>query len=151
MKTSSLGFIAFALFAGSAVAATPVATLESTKGNVLVNQGEEFVTAQPGVALASGDRVMVMVGAEAVVQFADGCALPLTGGSITTVPAASTCGGAMAQTEQVGQMYAQAVGGGSSSGSGGLATSTCVVGGLVVGFGDAVATTSNNPSNPISQ
>lgn len=149
MKISSLSFVAFALFAGSVVAAEQVATLDSTKGVVLVNQGEEFVTAQPGVVLAAGDRVMVMVGAEAVVQFADGCALPLAGGSITTVPETSTCGGAIAQTEQVGQMYAQAVGGQQNDSRG--RSNGIYVPVLVTGVGVVVLASSNDRSDPISQ
>lgn len=111
MKTTATLSLLTAFFAASAFAVEPVASLDGIQGTVLVNQGEKFVTADPGMSLASGDRILVMVGGQANLAFADGCGLPLQSGSLTTVPAASTCAGAIAQTEQVGPMFAQAVGG----------------------------------------
>ncbi|WP_146910505.1 hypothetical protein [Arenimonas daejeonensis] len=97
--------------ASSAFAAESVATLSSQQGTVLVNQGEEFVTAADAQALQAGDRVMVMEGGNATITFADGCAFPLASGSLVEVPAVSTCAGAVATVQQVGPSYAQAVGG----------------------------------------
>ena len=98
------------LLAGSAFGADSVATLSAQSGTVLVNQGEEFTTAAEGQALQAGDRVMLMEGASATVTFADGCELPLAAGSLVEVPAISTCAGAVANVQQVGPTYAQAVG-----------------------------------------
>ena len=100
------------LLAGSAVAADSVATLTAQEGTVLVNQGEEFITAAEGQALQAGDRVMLMEGASATLTFADGCALPLAAGSLLEVPAQSTCAGAVANVQKIGPTYAQAVGSG---------------------------------------
>ena len=61
------------LCAGSALAASSVATINVTNGSVLVNQGKQFVTAQPSQVLAAGDRVMVMEGGKATTNYADGC------------------------------------------------------------------------------
>ena len=102
--------IAASLFASSVCAADSVATLNGQQGTVLVNQGEEFVTATEAQALVAGDRVMVMEGGSAVVTFADGCALALEAGSLLEVPAQSTCGGAVANVQNIGPSYAQAVG-----------------------------------------
>ena len=102
--------IAASLFASSVCAADSVATLNGQQGTVLVNQGEEFVTATEAQALVAGDRVMVMEGGSAVVTFADGCALALEAGSLLEVPAHSTCGGAVANVQNIGPSYAQAVG-----------------------------------------
>lgn len=99
-----------ALFAGTAFAGEPVGSLSTQEGTVLVNQGEEFVTASEAQALNPGDRVMVMEGGSAAVTFADGCVLPLEAGSLVVVPAQSTCAGAVASTQKVGASYAQAVG-----------------------------------------
>lgn len=102
--------VAASLLTTSAFAADSVATLNGQQGTVLVNQGEEFVTAAEAQALVAGDRVMVMEGGSAVVTFADGCVLALEAGSLLEVPAASTCGGAVANVQNIGPSYAQAVG-----------------------------------------
>lgn len=106
--------LALSLLANVALAAetevVSVATISQQEGTVLVNQGEEFVTAADAQALNAGDRVMVMEGGSAVITFADGCALPLVAGSMVAVPAVSTCAGAVASVERIGPSYAQAVG-----------------------------------------
>ena len=65
-------FIAASLLAGSAFAADSVASLSSQEGTVLVNQGEEFITAADNQSLKAGDRVMLMEGASAEITFT-GC------------------------------------------------------------------------------
>jgi hypothetical protein len=95
-------------FAADAVQATTV--LGNQQGTVLVNQGEEFITATQAQALNAGDRVMVMEGGSAEITFADGCVLPLASGSMAVVPETSTCAGSVAAIEQIGPTYAQAVG-----------------------------------------
>lgn len=108
IKLSTL--VAATLLAGSAFAADSVATLSAQEGTVLVNQGEEFVTATDAQALAAGDRVMVMEGASATVTYADGCALPLIAGTLVELPAQSPCNGAVVSVQQVGPTMAQAPG-----------------------------------------
>ena len=110
MKRISV-LIAASLLATSAIAADNVATISSQEGTVLVNQGEEFVTAADAQALKAGDRVMVMEGGSAQITFTDGCVLPLEAGSLVSVPAVSTCVDAkVAKVERIGPSYAQAVG-----------------------------------------
>ena len=103
-------FIAASLLAGSAFAVDSVGTLSSQEGTVLVNQGEEFITADANQALKAGDRVMLMEGATAEITFADGCALPLEAGSLVDIPAVSPCAGGVANVQQMGPTYAQAPG-----------------------------------------
>ena len=103
-----------ALFAAPAFAAEPVATLSAQQGTVLVNPGDEFVTATESQALLAGDRVMVMEGGSAELTFTDGCVLPLVSGSLVDVPETSTCAGAVANVQNIGPSYAQAVGSRSS-------------------------------------
>lgn len=98
------------LLSTAAFAADGTATLGNQQGTVLVNQGEEFVTATEAQALKAGDRVMVMEGGSAEITFADGCVLPLAPGSMAVVPAASTCAGTVASVEQIGPTYAAAIG-----------------------------------------
>ena len=86
------------------------ATLTAQQGTVLVNQGDEFVTATEAQPLLAGDRVMVMEGGSAEITFADGCVLPLASGSLVDVPAVSTCAGTVARVQKLGPSYAQAVG-----------------------------------------
>lgn len=99
-----------ALVAAPAFAADSVATLSAQQGTVLVNQGDEFVTATDAQALLAGDRVMVMEGGSAEITFTDGCVLPLVSGSLVDVPEVSTCAGAVAKVQNLGPSYAQAVG-----------------------------------------
>jgi hypothetical protein len=94
----------------AADAAPSTAVLGKQQGTVLVNQGEEFITAGDAQALKAGDRVMVMEGGSADILFPDGCVLPLSAGSMAVIPEVSTCAGSVAAVEQIGPAYAQAVG-----------------------------------------
>ena len=98
------------LLSSAAFAEEGAATLSNQKGTVLVNQGEEFVTATEAQVLKAGDRVMVMEGGAAEVVFNDGCVLPLESGSMAVVSELSTCAGSVAAVEQIGPSYAQAIG-----------------------------------------
>jgi len=89
-------------------AEAPVATLAQSEGTVLVNQGETFVTAEAGQALNAGDRLLVMAGGQAALAFADGCTLPLEGGSLLELPATSPCAGAAVNLQRVEPLVAQA-------------------------------------------
>lgn len=110
----STALIAAALMATTAAAADKapqdVAKLSAQEGTVLVNQGEQFVTASASQMLAAGDRVLVMEGGSAKITFNDGCAMSLASGSMVAIPAKSTCAGAVASVESIGPSYAQAVG-----------------------------------------
>lgn len=103
-------FILSSVFAATAFAADGSATLSQQQGTVLVNQGEQFITATEFQALNVGDRVMVMEGGSAELTFADGCVLSLESGSLLEVPAVSTCAGNVASVQRIGPSYAQAVG-----------------------------------------
>ncbi len=98
------------LLSSTAFAAEGAATLSNQQGTVLVNQGEEFVTATEAQALKAGDRVMVMEGGSAQVTFSDGCVLPLTAGSMFVVSDGSDCAGSLAAVQKIGPTYAQAIG-----------------------------------------
>ncbi|MDE1899776.1 MAG: hypothetical protein KGH73_12045 [Xanthomonadaceae bacterium] len=85
--------------------ADPVAMLYNVQGKVLVNQGRQFVPAHSGMALDTGDRVLLMDGAHAMVEYGSGCSLPLAPNSAATITA--RC---LVSPENVNMM--QAVGGG---------------------------------------
>ncbi|KFN51403.1 hypothetical protein [Arenimonas composti] len=114
--------LALSLSAASvAFAAEPVATLSAQDGVVMVNAGDEFVTAADGQALQPGERVLVMEGGTAQLTFADGCPLVVEAGSMVVVPEMSPCAGAVAAVQPVPRQYAQAVGSaGGSAGATGL-------------------------------
>lgn len=109
MKTAAVLALMTALSAPAAFAA-PAAVLTSADGQVLVNQGKQFVTAAPGQALAAGDRVMLMKGARASLRFADGCVLPLAESSLVVVQTLSSCAGGDIQIARLQPVSAQAIG-----------------------------------------
>ena len=93
---------AFLLLAIAPMAqADSVATMGGTAGDVKINQGIEFVQAEPGQAVNAGDRILVMEGGSASITYSDGCVLQISGGSLITVPASSTCKGAQLHRQQI--------------------------------------------------
>lgn len=103
--------LAFALAMISTSAyADSVATMGGIAGDVRINQGSQFVQAQAGQAVNAGDRIMAMEGAATSITFSDGCTLDISGGSLVTVPATSTCKGGYAQTQQIAPANGNAVG-----------------------------------------
>lgn len=98
------------LMAGSVQAADSVATLAKANGSVLINNGKQFVTVQPGKVLVAGDRLMVMEGASAQIRYNDGCLQALNGGSMLVVSAKSVCAGGLANVSSVDSLHAQAAG-----------------------------------------
>ncbi len=88
-------------------------TLDVSKGTVLVSNGAQFVTAKPGQVLKAGDRVMVMQGAHATVNYGNGHTSALTPGTLADVGATNAttfAGRGLASQQKIGAMYAQAVG-----------------------------------------
>lgn len=132
MKNKMKFAAAAALFAAAPLWASAPATLSGIDGTALVNQGEEFVTATEAQALQPGDQVMVMEGGSARISFADGCVLPVAGGSMVVVPAVSTCAGGVASTSRVGAQYAQAVGDADDTSN---LTQALVIGGTILAIG----------------
>ena len=110
MKRSAAALVLLTALFGHAAFAAPAAVLASADGQVLVNQGKQFVTAAPGQALAAGDRVMLMKGARASLRFADGCVLPLAESSLVVVQSLSSCAGGDIQIASLQPMNAQAIG-----------------------------------------
>ncbi len=90
------------------VQAAPVATLEWTRGVVVVGHGDGFARGGEGVSLDAGDRVLVTEGAEAVVVFNDGCKARLEENTLYTLQSASCQGGP--GDARLGFYYASAIG-----------------------------------------
>lgn len=119
MKTAAFLVLTTALFAPAAFAA-PAAVLAQAEGQVLVNQGKQFVTAAPNQVLSAGDRVMLMKGARASLRFADGCVLPLSESSLVVVQTLSSCAGGDIQIARLQPVSAQAIGADALPSSSGL-------------------------------
>ena len=80
------------------VAADPAAVLGKIEGRVLVGQQDTTVTAQEGMRLFTGARVIAVDGGSANVVFADGCAVNLPQNSMLSItgPGQCTAGKALA-------------------------------------------------------
>lgn len=131
--------------------AAPVAMLFNVQGKVLVNQGRQFVPARSGMALNIGDRVLLMDGAHAMVEYGSGCSLPLAPNSAATITA--RC---LVSPENVNMM--QAVGGGDSNTGNGdnkytppptNYTPALIIGGVVV-IAAIAASGGGGSNNPVS-
>jgi hypothetical protein len=90
--------------------ADSVATMGGIIGDVKINQGREFMQALPGQAVSAGDRIMAMEGSSTSITFSDGCVLQISGGSLITVPATSTCKGGQVRSQQIAPANSDAVG-----------------------------------------
>ncbi len=86
---------AIAVLALSATTASAAAggsvSISKVSGGVLVNQGQGFRPASPGMVLHPGDRVLVTLNGAAGLNFSGGCGVSLSGGSMATISSASPC------------------------------------------------------------
>ncbi len=84
-----VGFSLLTLFSFSAAqAAEIVAELHLIKGKVMVNSGHGFVSAG---AVGPGDKILIGDKSRALLTYANGCDVPLTGKQIYIVPAEPPC------------------------------------------------------------
>jgi hypothetical protein len=146
MKKTSL--IAASLMACSAAATTAFAAntgpvLSTLQAPVMVNQGAAYVEANQSMQLNTGDRLMVMQGGRAEINYANGCVQTIQSNEIATIGTEESC-----VTAQSAGTYNQVgtppptTGGGSSAAAGGgidtagLVFSAIVAGGLIHGATD---------------
>ena len=86
MKVQRIGLaLALALGMVGLAQANPVAMLYKVQGKVMVNQGGKFVEAKAGMPLGVGDRILVMAGSDASIEYGNGCTLSLAPNSSLTV------------------------------------------------------------------
>ncbi|MDX2204007.1 MAG: hypothetical protein NW223_14740 [Hyphomicrobiaceae bacterium] len=85
--------LAAAIAAGFVCLASTVhaATLVAISGQVLVNRGDGFQIAQPGIDLKPGDVVIANPGAAAQIMYPEGCLVPVVPLQIATVLAKPNC------------------------------------------------------------
>jgi len=76
---------------GQVQAAESFAQIKSLKGDVMVTQGERFVTAREGMALQQLDRIVVLEQGGATIEFQDGCRHQMNEMELLTVGATNAC------------------------------------------------------------
>jgi hypothetical protein len=102
--------IAALSLSASALAAT-TATITRIDGEVMVNQGEQFVAANAGQVVMTGDRLLVPQGGSLSLTFEDGCVMDVKADTLVQIPDASTCAGSAPMTQQVTPSGTGAAGG----------------------------------------
>ncbi len=97
-------------FGTMARAETLAGSLKEMQGKVLVNAGNGYELAQPGMLLKLGDRVLTLQGGSTVVAQVDGCVTRLAENTAFTLQQPSLCNGGVNTLRQIGPYYAQAIG-----------------------------------------
>lgn len=90
-------------YAASASALDPSAVVRQPLGKVFVSQGGAMTTAQEGMPLYAGNRVIAVSGARAQIAYTDGCVVALPENSLLAVKGSNQC--------RLGQTQIRATGG----------------------------------------
>jgi len=69
----------------------PVGQIVRVDGSAMISQGTRYVNAQAGMPLRVKDRILVLEGGTAMLQFADGCQYSLTDSELLTIGTESAC------------------------------------------------------------
>jgi len=107
---------------GVAVAAdrVVVATLGEVNGKVLVNTGNGYAVAKPGMSIAQGDRLIALDSSSAKIVYADGCITDLKENNLIGVEG-KTCTAKPVNPRSNGTIrLAQAIGGTVDAGNPGV-------------------------------
>lgn len=88
--------------------------LREVQGNVLVNQGKNYVVGYSGMTLKPGARVLTRDGASAVVKQTDGCLTQLEPNLRFMVRESSICQTGVATMERIGPTDTRAIGAGTT-------------------------------------
>lgn len=79
------------VFASAAFAATNTATVDPSRGVVLINRGKGFTEIKRPVKLRVGNAVMVGPDGGAVIAYNDGCTVNVKPGTVKSIDAISPC------------------------------------------------------------
>ncbi len=118
----------------STPAATSPPTLVAVSGQVLVNKGNGFELAQPGLLLKPGDLVVANPGATAQIMYPQGCLIPVVPGQVANVVAKPNC-----PPLTTGVVPAAAAAAAAASAGAGVSTAAVVGGSAAVAGGGAAA------------
>ena len=91
MRSLFIPIAASVVVAISFASSAGAATLGSVQGDVLINQGTGFKPVKGGAELRVGDAVMLQPGAQAELNYIDGCKFPVQVGVVVHVGAQSPC------------------------------------------------------------
>lgn len=123
----------------SAIAADKETVLNNLQMPVMVNQGSSYVEATDSMFLYAGDRVMVLEGGSAQLNYANGCVQVLGANEVAQIDnTADTCNSMAAAGTH------QALGGSSSGGAGAGTSSAALITASVVGIGAAAVIIDNS-------
>ncbi len=89
------------LLAGTAFAQTepkedPIASVDDVVGEVLINQGEDYVAPADGLRLREGDQVLTKDNSSVVVRYDDDCDVKVEENTIYTVDEPDDCAAILA-------------------------------------------------------
>ncbi len=90
MRITAMTLIVLSLGTGGAMA-SQVATVTQDQGSVLVDSGKGFAKIGASAVVPDGSRVLVAPKSHGTIAYADGCKLPLSASSITTVSSKVGC------------------------------------------------------------
>ncbi|WP_295577858.1 hypothetical protein [uncultured Lamprocystis sp.] len=88
----------------------PSATLKQLQGRVLVGHDTAMKTAQDGMPLYPGNRVVAVAGAGARVVYANGCTVALPANSVLTIEGADQCRAGRALVRTTAGFQGKAIG-----------------------------------------
>lgn len=101
------GLAASACFALSANAVgapeEPIGEIMRIEGSAMISQGTRYVDALEGMALRAQDRILVLEGGSALLQFTDGCQYSVRDSELLTIGVESACAEQAAKTAAAGQ------------------------------------------------
>ena len=129
--------------AGNAVAEVEAtAVIVNMRAPVMVNQGDRYVAAEPGMRLSTGDQLIAMNGGSVQVNFRAGCERTLGAYEVLRIGGADACassGSALPVNAQMAPPAAAAGGGGAAAAGGGMLNTMGALGALwsagVAGYG----------------
>lgn len=125
--------------AGNAFAeAEATAVIVDMRAPVMVNQGDSYVAAQPGMRLAAGDQLIAMDGGSALVNFRAGCESTLGANEVLRIGTTGACassGGAVPVNAQMAPPADASTGGGAATGGTGMSVPGMLFSATVAGLG----------------
>lgn len=124
-----------------AIAADKETVLSNVHMPVMINQGSAYVEATDSMFLFAGDRVMILEGGSAQLNYANGCVQVLAANEVAQVSTPESCN-SMAAAGTYQALGSTSTGGG----GGGLSTTNMVIVGLA-GVGATAAILSNADNN----
>lgn len=127
------------LFAGAAIAQDekedPIASVDDVVGEVLVNQGEDYVAPADGLRLREGDQILTKDNSSVVVRYDDDCDVKVEENTVYTVDEPDDCAAVIALGE--GAAVGSGIAAGAVGSTGQLLISGLGIIGIIAVFTDS--------------